>query len=68
MPEMGSGCYYVLDHDGIMEGCKMKAEIIECALVCAWLLWPLALEVWDLWRGSREWRKLDREADEGRAE
>lgn len=46
----------------------MKAEIIECALVCAWLLWPLALEVWDLWRGSREWRKLDREADEGRAE
>ena len=43
-------------------------DFVVAVVVGLWLLWPLALEVWDLWSGSREWRKLDREADEGRAE
>lgn len=38
-------------------------DIVVAVVVCAWLLWPLALEVWDLWREDRGWRELDRERD-----
>ena len=38
-------------------------DIVVAVVVGLWLLWPLALEVWDLWREGRYWRGLDRERD-----
>ena len=30
---------------------EAKMDIIECALTCAWLLWPLALAIVDMIEG-----------------
>ena len=38
-------------------------DFVVAVVVGLWLLWPLALEVWDLWREGRYWRGLDRERD-----
>lgn len=38
-------------------------DFVVAVVVGLWLLWPLALEVWDLWREGCYWRGLDRERD-----